>query len=88
MAVYVDKARNPYGRMLMCHMIADTLEELHGMADAIGVNRKWFQADASFPHYDICQSKRRLALAAGAIEIDRRTLAEKMRSIRDQAVML
>ena len=82
MTVYVDSARHPFGRMLMCHMIADTLDELHGMADAIGVDRKWFQSNASFPHYDICQSKRQLAIAAGAVVVDNRALAHKMRELR------
>lgn len=66
MPVYVDEARNRFGRMLMCHMLADTPAELHAMADRIGVKRKWFQRDASTPHYDICQSKRALAVAAPA----------------------
>ena len=41
--VYVDDYNAPYGRMTMCHMMADTLEELHAMADKIGIARKWFQ---------------------------------------------
>jgi uncharacterized protein YerC len=51
--------------MTMCHMIADTEAELHAMADRIGVARRWHQGD----HYDICLSKRALAVAAGAREI-------------------
>ena len=31
--VYVDNPIWPYRGMLMCHMIADTPEELHAMAD-------------------------------------------------------
>ena len=65
MTVYVDTMRAKYGRMIMCHMIADTEEELHAMADKIGVTRKWYQGD----HYDICLAKKKLALAAGAQEI-------------------
>lgn len=65
MTVYVDSMRAPFGRMLMCHMIADTEAELHAMADRIGVARRWYQGD----HYDIAQSKRRLAVEAGAVEI-------------------
>lgn len=71
MSVYVDDAIWPFGRMMMCHMIADTLEELHAMADRIGVQRKWFQ-DKRIKHYDISTSKRAIAVASGAIEVDRR----------------
>lgn len=52
-------------KYIMCHMIADTEDELHAMADRIGVNRKWFQGD----HYDIARSKRRRAVRFGAVEI-------------------
>jgi hypothetical protein len=82
MSVYVDKAQNPYGRMKMCHMLADTLDELHAMADAIGVQRRWFQDDKDHPHYDIAQSKRALAIQHGSIEIDNRQLVELIRKWR------
>ena len=82
MAVYVDDSIHKYGRMVMCHMIADTLDELHTMADIIGVKRKWFQDKASFPHYDICKAKREIAVDHGAVEVDRRGLVEAMRRIR------
>jgi hypothetical protein len=54
MPVYVDEAKNPYGRMLMSHMLADTLPELHAMADIVGLKRAWFQGNASTAHYDLC----------------------------------
>ena len=57
MAVYVDKEENAFGRMIMCHMVADTLEELHAMADRIGMRRSWFQPRSS-PHYDLSKSRR------------------------------
>lgn len=84
MSCYVDKAKNSYGRMVMSHLIADSLEELHAMADAIGLKRSWFQAapPASFPHYDIAQSKRAEAINLGAIECDRRTFVGHMRRLR------
>ena len=81
MAVYVDKAAHQLGRMKMCHMLADSLEELHAMADRIGVHRRWFQNHGT-PHYDICKAKRELALAAGAVEIDRRRTVALIRAWR------
>ena len=71
--VYVDDMEAAFGRMTMCHMIADTSEELHAMADKIGVARKWLQREGSpTEHYDIAQSKRALAVANGAKEITMR----------------
>jgi len=70
MPVYVDDMRASFGRMVMCHMVADTDEELHAMAACIGVARKWHQKPSTArSHYDIALSKRALAVAAGAIEI-------------------
>ena len=73
MTVYVDDVRHNFGRMVMCHMWADTLDELLVMADRIGVARKWLQQPpkASWVHFDIALSKKTLALAAGAVLTDR-----------------
>lgn len=72
--IYVDDMKAHFRGMVMCHMAADTLEELHAMADAIGVARRWFQDKPRFPHYDICLSKRALAVKNGAIEVTTRQL--------------
>lgn len=72
MPVYVDDMKAGYGRMVMCHMVADTIDELHAMADLIGVASKWYQYPhkSRYPHYDIALSKRALAVANGAKEIE------------------
>lgn len=74
MTVYVDDMHTTpmgqFGRMKMCHMLADTTAELLAMADRIGVQRKWLQlAGTPKEHFDIAMSKRALAVAAGAVEI-------------------
>jgi len=75
MPVYVDTARYPFRGYVMCHMTADSLDELHIMADKIGMERRWFQAPpkASHPHYDIPEHKRAKALAFGARQVCQRT---------------
>lgn len=82
MSVYVDAPVWRLRNMRMCHMIADTLDELHAMADRLGLKREWFQDEASFPHYDIAKSKRSLAIAAGAIECDRAAFIGHIRRLR------
>jgi hypothetical protein len=75
MAVYVDDMEAGFGRMIMCHMIADTTEELLEMADKIGVQRKWIQDRGMWSeHFDIAKSKRALAVQHGAKEVTMREL--------------
>jgi hypothetical protein len=75
MAIYVDSMYAPHWRMKMCHMIADSREELDAMADKIGIARKWIQDAGTYrEHYDIAMSKRAQAISAGAVEVSRREL--------------
>ena len=80
MTVYVDDMRAKVGRMQLCHMVASTPQELFAMADMIRMPWRHFQRSASFPHFDICQAKKRWAIEAGAIAVTRKELA---RTIRD-----
>lgn len=83
MATYVDDMRAPYGRMIMCHLLADTDEELHAMAARIGVARRWHQKPGTpHSHYDICLSKRALAVKLGAVEIGRQGVADIIKKKR------
>ncbi len=75
MTTYVDDMRAHLGRMIMCHMIADSDTELLVMVDKIGVHRRWHQYPGTpRSHFDICLTKRELAVKAGAIEISRKEL--------------
>jgi hypothetical protein len=79
-AVYVDDMKAHFGPYVMCHMIADTTEELLAMCATIGVQAKWIQHPGTpLEHFDIAQTKRRLAVAAGAKEISWRAYASAVR---------
>lgn len=78
MAVYVDalrqrglQVRQGSVSCASCHMVADTLPELHAMAKKIGLRSTWFQDHDKHPHYDFSAKFRRLAVEAGAQEVDR-----------------
>jgi len=86
MSAYIDNmmpsiiSKNwPYQRA--CHLIADSLDELHLFASSIGLRRRWFQ-NHSIPHYDLTESKRALAIKLGAIPLGTKEYVVKMRSVR------
>jgi len=69
--------------MVMCHMVADTADELLAMADKIGVARRWLQKAGTYQeHFDVCKAMRVRAVKSGAIEIDRAGLVEMLRKRR------
>ena len=87
MAIYVDDMKAGFGQMVMCHMIADSTEELIAMAVAIGVKTKWLQKHGTTSeHFDICLAKRKLAVEQGAIEISQMDLGRKLLARRRAAL--
>lgn len=84
MPVYVDSLRDwgwRYGAS--CHLIADTLAELHEFAERIGMKRSWFQAGAR-PHYDLTAKRRALAICLGAVELTNREFVTKLKQVQKQ----
>lgn len=81
--VYVDELRD-YGWRLgpSCHLIADTLEELHAFAARVGMKRTWFQYKSLQPHYDLTAKRRAVAVRLGATELGRRDFVNKCRELR------
>lgn len=78
MAVYVDNYNAPFRNMTMCHMMADTHKELITMASRIGVKLKWIQYPGRWnEHFDICLSKKKLAIQLGAIEVSSKDMIKK-----------
>src|SRR5260370_34514791 len=77
--VYVDDMEADFGRMIMCHMIADSRTELLQMAGRIGVAARWIQYPHTYrEHFDICKTKRGSAIRQGAVPISRKDLAAKV----------
>lgn len=81
--IYIDTLAD-YGweingcRVRSCHMMTDgRTEELHVFAERIGLRRSWVQwgKGSRNPHYDLTESVRKLAVAAGAIEVNKRAMA-------------
>lgn len=86
--VFVDDAKHRYGRMTMCHMVADSHDELLEMATAIGVAHRWIQqAGTVYEHFDICLASRAKAVERGAVEVTQRELVSKIRRKRASGVV-
>jgi len=67
------------------HLIADTDDELHRFADAMGMRRQWFQAKPGRPHhahYDLPERARAEAVANGAVEVTWRQVGQMLRNRR------
>ncbi len=74
MAVYVDDELIPWRGKLWCHLVADSLAELHAFARSLGLREAWFQSKSVYPHYDVTVSVRDRALTMGASMGDRQTI--------------
>ena len=81
MTLYVDDARNRYGRMLLSHMMADTSEELERARQALAIPPAAIHHPASpDEHMDLSQAKRREAIARlGARPVSSRCLVARRR---------
>jgi hypothetical protein len=73
MATYVDAVHEYPDAGLrfteFCHLLADTREELHAMADELGVPRRFFQDHPWRWHYDLPEHLRRQAVLLGAEQL-------------------
>jgi hypothetical protein len=84
MAVYVDNAKIKWRDKFWCHLVADSLDELHVFARRLGLRRTWFQHAASYPHYDVTIEMRGKALALGALEGNRLIIITCARAMKEQ----
>lgn len=64
--VYVDNAFVEHRGRQWCHLLADSIDELHEFAASVGLSKHAFHRAARIPHYDISTRQRFLVLAKGA----------------------
>ncbi|MFC3901333.1 Protein of unknown function [Acinetobacter marinus] len=76
MTIYVDNMRIKYKGKEWCHLMADSLDELHEFALFLGLHRGWFHRSASYPHYDVTVEVRAKAIIHGALPAQRKTIIE------------
>lgn len=73
MTVYIDDAVHLWRGERWAHLMADTLPELHALAQQLGIPRRAFQNRPSGVHYDVPAPLREQAIALGARAISRHT---------------
>jgi hypothetical protein len=75
--IYIDDANISWGRLVMCHMIADAPTELYIMAYRLGLRTSYLQnKDTPSEHYDVAKSIKRRAIELGAKAVSTRELIE------------
>ncbi|GGD47201.1 DUF4031 domain-containing protein [Pseudoxanthomonas indica] len=85
MTVYVDDAVHAWRGQRWAHLMADHLDELHAMAQRLGLPRRAFQNKTSGAHYDVTTELREQALALGAIAISRHADRDLLKAVIQRA---
>lgn len=66
-----------------CYMIADSEDELHAMAERVGIKRQWFQERSPISHYDVTPKRRAKVVASGAIALSSESFRRKSKELGD-----
>jgi hypothetical protein len=65
----------PWRGRRWAHLVSDeSYDELHAMAAALGIERRWFQGD----HYDVPEDYRDRAIELGAVPVSSRELIRRL----------
>lgn len=84
MTVYVDDARLSWQGRNWCHLVADSVAELHAFAAQLGLRQEWFQDRTMYPHYDVTVNVQRRALVLGAKMGNKRTIVACAKRLRTE----
>ncbi len=89
MACYVDAAREYPDAGLrftrFCHLLSDSRQELHEMADQLGMPRRFFQDHPWRWHYDLPEHLRAEAVRRGAVQLTMHEVGALLRRRRTAA---
>jgi hypothetical protein len=90
MACYVDAVRHYPGSRLrfdeFCHLLADDRDELHLMADQLGMPLRFFQDHPWRWHYDLPAHLRAESVRRGAVELTLHEVGALLRRRREAAL--
>ena len=91
MSCYVDTVRDYPDAGLrhtrFCHLLADTRDELHAMAEALGVPHRYFQDHPWRWHHDLPEPLRARAIELGAREVSLREVGLLLRRRKAELAM-
>lgn len=73
--IYVDELKAyPGKKKKYCHMTADSIQELHEFAKAMGIKRCWYEiSNSGLGHYDLNPENREKAIKGGAYVVSSRS---------------
>jgi Protein of unknown function (DUF4031) len=87
MTVYVDNSCLSWRGKSWCHLVADSITELHQFAELLGLKREWFQDQTQYPHYDVTVAVKVRALRIGALVGDKRTIISCAKRLKIEMIV-
>lgn len=73
MVILIDNPKNGW-----CHLVGDTIPNLHKFAESVGIKRCWFEnkRGKNRPHYDVREKRLQEMIDAGAKLVSSKEVVE------------
>ncbi|OGU55472.1 MAG: hypothetical protein A2V66_11895 [Ignavibacteria bacterium RBG_13_36_8] len=86
--LYIDNLKN-YGfiyrgkLIYSCHLFSDNFQELTIIAEVLKLKQNWIhKSRLSIPHFDLIESKQKLALKLGAVKLTKENYLKVMTKLK------